>query len=305
MVHFRRNITLPLNLNFDDLWWPQYWPERKKWPKYFRMYSLRAIKRSLARVYPSWFWVRRCGHLPPPPPSPSPRGRRWLIPPEHALTYQGHDWSDPWLHVWHQSVLGCLCFTVCLNRITDHFKLNWYHFNWYILPLPRQLSNKPAIRKTKQKGASVNQDAGKIETDMYVRWRVANSTRQNNAGAGPRVTGPGTIAHALHHRECWARAQRDKAAGFWGKKHVTHQFHPSSAGSDLTLFLAGEGASETHPLMFSCVIAKWLEIGIWNFLTFEGLSLPTFCEIFKTRSGQVSSLSFKNLQPSHGYSSLG
>ena len=31
------------NLTFDDLWWPYYWRERKKWLKWVRTISLRAF----------------------------------------------------------------------------------------------------------------------------------------------------------------------------------------------------------------------------------------------------------------------
>ena len=37
MAHFRRNIEFSLNLTFDDLWWPQYWPERKTYWDSFEM----------------------------------------------------------------------------------------------------------------------------------------------------------------------------------------------------------------------------------------------------------------------------
>ena len=66
MTHFRRNDT-PLNLAF---WWPlvtSILTYVKKWLKYIRMYSLRAIGGLLPRLFiPVTFWVR-CGHLTPPP----------------------------------------------------------------------------------------------------------------------------------------------------------------------------------------------------------------------------------------------
>ena len=55
----------------------------------------------------------------------------------------------------------------------------------------------------------------------------------------------------------------------------------------------GRGGGFRSPLPragFLCAIAKWLEIANWNFLTFKGDLLPTFCETFGTRSGQVRSL---------------
>ena len=54
------------NLTFDDLCWPQYSPERKKWPKWLRTGSLRAVDRRIARPssFPS-FWVRGGSFWPP------------------------------------------------------------------------------------------------------------------------------------------------------------------------------------------------------------------------------------------------
>ena len=63
-----------------DLWWPlltSIFTWAKKWPKWLRTGSLRAVDRRIARPssFPS-FRVRGGGHFGPPPP-----WRRWLRPP--------------------------------------------------------------------------------------------------------------------------------------------------------------------------------------------------------------------------------
>ena len=59
-------------------------------------------------------------------------------------------------------------------------------------------------------------------------------------------------------------------------------------------------------LRFLCAVVKQLEIRSWNFLTFKGHPLRTFCEIFGPRSGQVTrsrqlTLLKKKLAARHGY----
>ena len=89
-----------------DLWWPLLtsiltWA--KKWPKWLRTGSLRAVDRRIARPssFPS-FRVRGGGHFGPPPP-----WRRWLRPPpgrglsnKHKLFYPvtKRDNKTVWFH---------------------------------------------------------------------------------------------------------------------------------------------------------------------------------------------------------------
>ena len=60
---------ISLNLTFDDLWWPQYWPGReKKSDALSNMFAKNNRTPFSAYFYPSWFSVRS-GHfavLPPP-----------------------------------------------------------------------------------------------------------------------------------------------------------------------------------------------------------------------------------------------
>ena len=59
--------------------------------------------------------------------------------------------------------------------------------------------------------------------------------------------------------------------------------------------LGGGRLQNPPPSGFSCAIAKRLEKAGWNFLTFKGHSLPTFCEIFGTMAGQASWPSFRKV----------
>ena len=71
MTHFRRNIDFSLNLTFDDLWWPQYWPERKTDQSSFEM-NFEDLSKAYFR-----FVLRRLGaeldggRLDAPPPRPT------------------------------------------------------------------------------------------------------------------------------------------------------------------------------------------------------------------------------------------
>ena len=72
----------------------------------------------------------------------------------------------------------------------------------------------------------------------------------------------------------------------------------------LTPFLAGGGFRSPPPSGFSRAVAKRLEIGSRNFVTFKEHSLRTFCETIgprpghATRSGQLTLLQI-NSQPRH------
>ena len=60
---------IPPNSAFDDIWWPQCWSDRKKWQKYFRMYSLKVTERSCGVFLSLLAFKLGVFILPPPTPT--------------------------------------------------------------------------------------------------------------------------------------------------------------------------------------------------------------------------------------------
>ena len=72
------------NLTFDDLWWPEYWPERKKNDRNDFERSRWELSIAFFRVFLALLVFELVGgHFDPPPPP----GRRWLRgPPGRGLS---------------------------------------------------------------------------------------------------------------------------------------------------------------------------------------------------------------------------
>ena len=87
--------------NYDP-WRPQFWPEPKKWPKWFRNNFSRAFERCLSFFSTA---TRSRDHggggvqTPPPPPS-----RRWEIQRPSRARVKGVDTS-----VWHPTAGASFC----------------------------------------------------------------------------------------------------------------------------------------------------------------------------------------------------